>query len=214
MRAWLACIALAATLSSTTVAAQAPTQAQAEAHSHIMSAFLTGADPRLLSEGVIIGPRLKQQLGGDVGPGRVYEALIQASSGKDIQVRALAPAEAVRFASVTGVRIGDPLFALLANGLVLVLQYAAGQKSISFVEQLSRPLPRIAAAPKPEPPVLRLPPPPGLSAPAEAPAPATAPASAKPATPRPRGECVIKPVMSDDDLYNCGATPRQPLVPR
>jgi hypothetical protein len=22
---------------------------------------------------------------------------------------------------------------------------------------------------------------------------------------KPRGECVIKPVMSDDDLYNCGA---------
>jgi hypothetical protein len=176
----------------------------------------------VLSEGVIVGPTLKRHLGDDVNARQVYDALIQVSSGKDIQVRALAPAEAVRFASVPGVRVGDPLFALQANGLLLVLQYAPGQKSIGFVEQLSRPLSRIAAAPKPEPPkdappVLRLPPPPGLPTLPEAPVPAASPASSKPApaaTPRPRGECVIKPVMSDDDLYNCGAMPRQPLVPR
>ena len=37
--------------------------------------------------------------------------------------------------------------------------------------------------------------------------PAPRPVVEKPAPPRmkPRGECVIKPVMSDDDLYNCGA---------
>jgi hypothetical protein len=211
-----------------------------------MSAFTSGADPRVLSEGVIVGPTLKQHLGGDMDAGKVYQALIRAASGKHIQLRALSPSEAVRFASVAEVRAGDPLFALQANGLVLVLQYAPGHKNISFVEQLGGPIPRAAAAPKPEapkeapppppsappaaapargappvarpaekpPPVLRLPPPPGLSAPAEAPASATAPAPATAATPRPRGECVIKPVMSDDDLYNCGATPRPPVAPR
>lgn len=33
------------------------------------------------------------------------------------------------------------------------------------------------------------------------------PGSSKPA-PKPDGPCVIKPVMSDQDLANCGATPR------
>ena len=45
--------------------------------------------------------------------------------------------------------------------------------------------------------------------PAEPPAPVVAPVVASPPeVARPRAPCEIKPVMSDDDLLNCGASPR------
>ena len=37
--------------------------------------------------------------------------------------------------------------------------------------------------------------------------PAAAPVMAQATLPRPNGPCLIKPVMSDQDLVNCGATP-------
>jgi hypothetical protein len=62
---------------------------------------------------------------------------------------------------------------------------------------VEKPAPRpVVEKPKP------LPAPPAPIVEKRAPAPA---AVAPPPAAKPRGECVIKPVMSDDDLYNCGA---------
>ena len=72
--------------------------------------------------------------------------------------------------------------------------------------------PKAAAAPAPKPaaPIIEK----RTSAPVATPAAAPAPRAAAVApvvvpkqvtAPRPRGECVIKPVMTDDDIYNCSA---------
>jgi hypothetical protein len=85
------------------------------------------------------------------------------------------------------------------------------------------------AAAQPQPPAE----PPSVQLPAEPPKPAGVEPVPLPAEPPPlvekpapespppmiersnrRGECIIKPVMSDEDLLNCGATPRQPVLPK
>jgi hypothetical protein len=83
--------------------------------------------------------------------------------------------------------------------------------------------PPVAAAepaPKPAAPVLQTVEPQVPRAVKPSPLPAPVAAAVRPAPPvqqpqqrteprlRPNGECVIKPVMSDQDLVNCGATPR------
>jgi hypothetical protein len=83
--------------------------------------------------------------------------------------------------------------------------------------------PPVAAAepaPKPAAPVLQTVEPQVPRAAKPSPPPAPVAAAVRPAPPaqqpqqrteprlRPNGECVIKPVMSDQDLVNCGATPR------
>jgi hypothetical protein len=45
-------------------------------------------------------------------------------------------------------------------------------------------------------------------------APAESPAPALVERPRPTAECVIRPVMSDEDYHKCGALPPQPAIPR
>lgn len=227
-RAWFA-FGLAA---AAPISAQAPAT-DAEAQSHILSAFTSGADPRLLADGVTVGPALRQQLGAEADSRKVYDALIELSSGKRIRVRALGPGEVVRYASLAGVNVGEPLFALQADDLVLLLQYASRQKRVSFIEQLGGAAPRAAVpAPKPAPmieappptvPPVAVPPPPPKQPPAPVAVPAPAaqpPVVAKPAPPvrvekpRPRGECVIKPVMSEEDLWNCSGPPSPAAVER
>ena len=100
---------------------------------------------------------------------------------------------------------------------------------------VERALPTEPPAPPPAPPAAVVAPAaaPVLAAPAPKPAPVAKPAAAKPraapvaavpaapvpAAPRPaqrsgpRGECVIKPVMSEDDLWNCSA-PGQASSPK
>jgi len=218
------------------LAAAAPTWAQApatsaEARSHILSAFASGADPRLLADGVSVGPALRQHLGAETDSRRVYDALIELSSGKPIRVRALGPGEAVRYASLVG-GPGEPLFALEAGDLTLLLQYASRQKRVSFVEQLGGAAPRAAvpAPAKPEPvkeapavvvkeaPAVVVPPAPEPPKPPTAQKPKPPPVTQTPAIPapkpRPRGECVIKPVMSEEDLWNCSGPPSPAAVER
>ena len=45
-------------------------------------------------------------------------------------------------------------------------------------------------------------------------APAESPSPAVVERPRPTADCVIKPVMSDEDYYKCGAIPPKPAIPR
>jgi len=192
--------------------------------SHILSAFTSGADPRVLSGGVTLGPALRAELGAETDSRKVYEALVERIGGRRLRVDPVPPAEAVRYASLPGVTPDEPLITLQVGDLVLLLQYAAAQKNVTFVERLSKPAPR-SETPKPEPPVVtpepvvvappKPEPPPVTAVPLPAPAPRPAapvviekpkpPAVAvqKPAPARPRGECVIKPVMTEEDLHNC-----------
>jgi hypothetical protein len=45
-------------------------------------------------------------------------------------------------------------------------------------------------------------------------APAESPPPAVVERPEPTAECIIKPVMSDEDYYKCGAIPPKPAIPR
>ena len=45
-------------------------------------------------------------------------------------------------------------------------------------------------------------------------APEESPSPAVVERPQPTAECIIKPVMSDEDYYKCGAIPPKPEIPR
>jgi hypothetical protein len=255
VRTWVACAMLAAALSCVPAAAQKATEAEA----HVTSAFTSGADHGVLASSVTLGPALRQALGGETDSRKIYNALIDRVVGKPLRVTLLTPSQAVDHASLAGVKAGEPLLRVEAGDVVLLLQYAANQRGVTFVEQLGSPAPRVEA-PKPEAqapkaevelpkpqaqepaPVTTIPLPTEPPAPLVAPAPLAipapaAPAPAAPALPRPavpapavvqkpkppavavqkvpppaapraekpvpRGECVVKPVMSDEDLRNC-----------
>ena len=219
MRARIACIALAAILFADPALAQPAAAREGEAH--ILSAFTSHADPGVLADNVRLGPALRAEFGGDSDSRRIYAALIERTAGKPLRVRQLTPEEASSHASlVSGLR--DPLLVLEAGDAAFLMQYVTREKDVVFVEQLRGPKVELPPQAPPPPAVTAVPMAPE-PAPAAAPAPAEKPKPApavvqqpkpapvvvqKPApapAPRPRGECVIKPVMTDDDLYNCGA---------
>ena len=196
-----------------------------QAESHILSAFTTRTDPRVLADSVALGPALRGQVGDEKDGRRLYDALIAGVAGKSLSSRSLSIAEAVQYTAL-GVNSADPVVLLEAGDVRLLMQYSVAGKQVAFVEQLAGTpiaLPTIQDVPKPEPIVERaLPVEPPPAPPASKPAPvatpkprvaapvAAVPAAPKPAPraaerPRPRGECVIKPVMSEDDLWNCSA---------
>jgi hypothetical protein len=202
-------------------AAAASAQRVTEGESHIASAFTSGADPGVLADNVRLGPALRGALGREADSRKVYDALVERVSGKALQIRLLSAAEAARHATLVG-SVADPLILVQAGEVALLMQYAPRDKNVTFVEQLSGAKPR-AAAPLPKPAEvtavpLKPTPPPVVEKPKpaprrvavqkpqpvvlEKPVPVSAPPRPTPKTPV---ECVIKPVMSDDDLRACGA---------
>jgi hypothetical protein len=225
MRAGIACTALAAVLCTN----QAPAQpAVSPAESHILSAFTSRADPGVLAGDVRLGPALRGQLDGETDSRRIYAALTERTEGKPLRVNLLPPAEAARYASLVG-ELSDPLFVLEAGDMAFLMQYATREKDVTFVEQLSGPkvhaapelppeapkpapivevpLPAVPVPEKPKPALVKERPKPSpVAVQKPVPPPPAAVAKPQPVT-KPRGECVIKPVMSDEDLLNCGARP-------
>ena len=204
-------------------------RAATEAESHILSAFTSGADPGILARDVRLGPRLRAELG-RADSAKVYDALVDRTTGNLIRVNPLSTEEAARHAALVGG--ASDLLTLESGGVVLLMQYAPARKQVSFVEQIGvappplKPVPEpsqveapqlpaqpptpvpLVEKPLPSVPPKAAPPPVAVEKPvapkvAEKPRAAPAPVAAQPE--KPRGECVIKPVMSDEDLYNCGA---------
>jgi len=242
-------ILLLLALSAAHALAQQPTPKTSEqqARTYIASAFMTGAAPMILSEDVVVQPELRQRLAlpDDANSRTVYQALVNLTRGKLLQVRPAIRDEVLKSQALG--TPGKPIFALEAGDTTLVLQYDLERDNIAFVGQpgvtaVAAPVtapaapervpdpppapaaPPIAAAeppPKPAAPVLQTVEPqvPRAAKPSPPPAPVAA-AAVRPAPPapqpqqrteprlRPNGECVIKPVMSDQDLVNCGATAR------
>ena len=160
--------------------AQQPVTEKAAA-GYIYSGFLTDAAHAILSRDVKISPELRQRLRlpADTDSFRIYDALVKLTDKKTLAVRKASAAESSRFAG------GDPkqpLFVLVAGNTRLLMQYDLVANHITFVGLLDG-TEESAAARKPAPPV--------------------------PAAPlRRTGPCVVKPVMSDQDLANCAAPPR------
>ena len=249
-------IVLLLALSAAPALAQQPAQKSSEqqARTYITSAFMTGSAPMILSDDVVVQPELRQRLKlpDDASSRTVYQALVNLTRGKLLQVRPAIRDEVMK-SQVIGTA-GKPIFALEAGDTTLVLQYDLDRDNIAFVGQ---PVQIATAVPvTPPTPVLHVtePPAPPTQAPAaetRAPAAAETPAAepVQPATPpaqlarqvvepqvprmamqptasapkaqqaraelepsrallKPTAPCEIKPVMSDQDLVNCGATPR------
>ncbi len=203
-----------------------------QARSYVASAFTTGAAPAIVSEKVVVSPALRQRL--DLAPGAdgpaVYKAILGVTSGRQVQVRRAA-ADEIAASEAPAPVSEQPVFAMEAGDATLIMQYDLGHDSISFVGlpgAVAMAAPVVAPAPPQKVP--ETPPAPAATA-AEKPEPAAVAApkvqvvepQVPHATPRsmvsmqepphppplkPSGPCVIKPVMSDQDLVNCGATPR------
>jgi hypothetical protein len=254
-------------LSAAAALAQQPTPKTSEqqARTYITSAFMTGAAPLILSDDVVVQPELRQQLSlpGDASSRTVYQALVNVTRGKLLQVRPAIRDEVLK--SQVIVAAGKPIFALEAGDKTFVLQYDLERDNIAFVGQpaqigvpeAAQPTTTVTQAPAAaEPPSAPAAAPEAVAipAPAAAPEPPAVPAAAaeepaksaaEPAKPalqvvepqvprmskeppaapakaqtataalepprallKPIGPCEVKPVMSDQDLVNCGATPR------
>lgn len=190
-----------------------PAVTEAEAHSYIRSAFITGAAPGILSDTVVVGPELRRRLtlAPDADRGKVYDALFALADGASPKLRKPTAAEVSKHRHLPA-----PLYAIELGEAVLLVQYDVQRKNISFVEHLAgeKSKPRATIVEPPRPPVVVEPPrpKPPLVAVEKPKAPVAALAKPQPAARlealRPTGECVIKPVMSDQDLVNCGARSR------
>lgn len=218
-----------------------------QARSYILSAFMTGAAPNVLSDELKIAPTFRERLAlaPESDSRAIYYALVRMTAGKSLTVRPAKIDELER--TETQVEPGKPMFALDVSESTFVMQYDLDRDTVINVADATRPVavtspvtapeaPQpIAAAAEPATPAA------GESAPPAAPAatpgpeplpgarvqvvepreprfskpvppptmaaPAAMPVREEPRLPplKPNGACVIKPVMSDQDLVNCGA---------
>ncbi len=226
MKPWIVGIVLLAGCAAQAQQAAPEATPEQKARSYVASAFMTGAAPAILSEKVALGPDLQARLG--LAPGtdgaKIYDALIGLMQGATPKIGDATPEEAQR-----SQQQAPPLFTLSAGDLKLLMHYDLQANKVDFVEQLSAP-PVAATAPvaeaaKPEaakPEAVKEQPEPAAAQPAYSVVEPKTPQKAAPKPePRPRvqakapvepalkpnGPCAIKPVMSDQDLVNCGATP-------
>ena len=156
-------LAHALLLAGLALAAPAPAQIAGmptpavQAESHILSAFTTRTDPRVLADSVALGPALRGQVGDEKDGRRIYDALMAGVAGKSLSSRGLSIAEAVQYTSL-GVNSADPVVLVEAGDVRLLMQYSVAGKQVAFVEQLAGSpiaLPMIQDVPKPEPIVER-----------------------------------------------------------
>jgi len=132
MRGWIEGALLAVLFAAPAAYTQTTTENQAR--SYVVSAFITGAAPAILDERVAMGARLQKQLalGPDADRRATYDALIALTEDKPIAVR---KPTADELGSVPE-RLRDarqPLFALEAGEVKLLVQYDLERNNISYV---------------------------------------------------------------------------------
>src|SRR3954447_15589565 len=128
---------LIAVLAATPAMAQQPAAKTTEqqARSYIASAFITGAAPLILSDDVVLQPELRTKLALPTAANSrtVYQALINLTNGKAVQVRPAIRDEVLK--SQVLAAPGKPVFALEAGTTTLVLQYDLERDNVAFVGQ-------------------------------------------------------------------------------
>jgi outer membrane protein OmpA-like peptidoglycan-associated protein len=167
-------IALAAVLLGASGAAHSQTT-EAQARSYLLTAFVTGAAPTILSAdvGLSLGLRERLRLPGEASRDAIYKALSARTEGKSLRVR---PATADEAPLVAARAAGHPLFAVEAGDTAFVVAYDLRRDHVPYaglagetppapaptltvfpsavpVAEVSRPAPATVAA---VPPVLRL----------------------------------------------------------
>lgn len=195
---------LAAALVSLCHAQPKPVTTENHARYYVYGAFLTHAVPEIMGARVTLGPELEQRLGVASGADRkrIYEALMSYIDKRPLTVRKATTDELATYRRA----LKQPVFHVQAGEVALLVEYDMQANAIPFVGQLAAP-PMVerraapaqvrVAVPKPEPAKAAPPaPPPPVAAP-----PALPPPVAEPL--KPNGPCVVKPVMSEQDLANC-----------
>jgi hypothetical protein len=215
---------LAAALAFAPAWAQQTKTTDQQARSYILSAFMTGAAPAVLSDDVKVPQTLRERLAlaPESDSRAVYFALVRLTAGKSFHVR---PARGDEMElTETETRPGKPVFALEVSDSTFVMQYDLERDFVTQLADASRPVAVTAPVSTPEPPqpiaepaaprAMQVVEPrePRITKPAQQATnpPALQVTREEPRLPplRPTGPCVVKPVMSDQDLVNCGATPR------
>jgi outer membrane protein OmpA-like peptidoglycan-associated protein len=158
---------------------------EGQARSYVMSAFITGAAPGILSDEVIITPALRAYLGlpADAPRDRIYDALSSHTAGKSLAVHPSTAAEAPLALARAD---GNPAFTVQAGDTNFVVVYDLGRDQVplvTLVGETDAAPPPVASAPQP---VASAPPPsaapPSSAAPlAEAPRDAPPPPASAPA---------------------------------
>lgn len=133
---------------ATTVASAAPPAAaaakplppatEAQARYWVYGAFLTQAEPEILSERVALGPELEQRLGIASGADRakIYQALMALINGKPLSVRKASADEVAKYSAETRRELKETLFAVQAGDVMLLVQYDLQANTIPFVGDL------------------------------------------------------------------------------
>jgi len=182
---------LIAVLAATPAMAQQPAAKTTEqqARSYIASAFITGAAPLILSDDVVVQPELRKKLAlpDDATSRTVYQALMNLTNGKAVQVRPAIRDEVLKSQVIAAA--GKPVFTLEAGTTTLVMQYDLERDIVAFVGQPTTiAAASSAAAPQPSKQAGDTPAP-QAQAPAQPEAPAAAPAN-------PAAEAAPAPVAS------------------
>lgn len=182
--------------------------------------------------------RQRLGLAPDANSRAVYQALVTLTGGKALQVRRATPEEVVMAQApsapekpVFALEAGDATLILQYDLERDNISFIGQPGATAVAAPVTAPAPPAPAEPAAPPPAAAATPAPAPAAPVlqtvepqlprtVKPSPPVVAAAARPVPPvpvppqrveprlRPIGECVIKPVMSDQDLVNCGATPR------
>jgi hypothetical protein len=143
---------LIAVLAASPAMAQQPAAKTTEqqARSYISSAFITGAAPLILSDDVVLQPELRTKLAlpADANSRTVYQALMNLTNGKAVQVRPAIRDEVLKSQVIA--TPGKPVFALEAGMTTLVLQYDLERDNVAFVGQPTAIAAASAAASEPQ----------------------------------------------------------------
>ena len=207
---------LAAAMASL-VHAQAPQQptTEGQARYYVYGAFLTHAVPEIMGDRVALGPELAQRLGmkPDADRLQVYDALMSYTDGKKLAVRRATAEEVARYKPQAKRELKDPVFAVQAGEITLLVEYDMQANAIPFVGQLGVAYQPPVVEQRAAPPASAVAAPSvAVAAPKPAPRPkvaATPPPPVPVAVPlKPNGPCVVQPVMSEQDLANCRDAPR------
>lgn len=157
-----------------------------QARSYILSAFMTGAAPAVVSDSVKVAPalRLRLALPAEADSRAVYYSLVKLTAGKSLTVR---PAKIDELdLTETQVEPTRPVFALDVSDSTFVLQYDLDKDAVTTIADATRPVAVAAPITAPTPPQPIAENPAEAAKPAAEPAPAAseppAPAAAAPAT--------------------------------
>jgi len=155
MRTVVLTIALAGALHAGLSLAQRRTATEAEAMSYITSAFISQADPGVMSPAVALGPELEKALGLPSGTDRVkvYQAVVPLANDPRLEVRRAAPDDVAAYGARRGFDPASPhpLFTVQAGQVKLLVQYDLKAFNIVFVGQLGVPDPDPVVVAKADP---------------------------------------------------------------